>query len=160
MGRFVTSEEVSKKHLATLKDLNWIQRKRKLKLGPEKATLLINQLRADCLFLAKVRIMDYSLLVGIHYTSRGNSDNIRGRSIKMLEPATPVGGSSNGGPTFKQSNFSAPVDGEITTLPSEYISFTFKLILGEQCVFFTTRMVDTGPRFLMENVAMKFISWE
>lgn len=116
----MTPEEVSKKNLATLKDLNWIQRKRKLKLGPEKATLLINQLRADCLFLAKMKIMDYSLLVGIHYASRGNSDNIRGRSIKMLEPATPVAGSIHPGPTFKQSSFTAPVDSDAASLPLEF----------------------------------------
>lgn len=100
-GRFVTSEELANRHLATLKDLNWLQKKRKLRLGPEKATLLMNQLKADCLFLAKMRIMDYSLLVGIHYMSRGNRDNIRQRSMKMLEPTTPVMG---GTAAFKQTS--------------------------------------------------------
>lgn len=103
-GRFVTSEELVNRHLATLKDLNWLQKKRKLRLGPEKATLLMNQLKSDCLFLAKMRIMDYSLLVGIHYMSRGNKDNIRQRSMKMLEPTTPVMG---GTAAFKQTSIRA-----------------------------------------------------
>ena len=91
-GRFVTAEELVNKNLATLKDLNWIQRKRKLKLGPEKATLFINQLNADCNFLTRNQIMDYSLLLGIHYMSRGNKDNLRGKSMKMLEPTSPLPG--------------------------------------------------------------------
>lgn len=31
-----------------LKDLNWINNKRKLKLGPRKGTLIVSQLKADC----------------------------------------------------------------------------------------------------------------
>lgn len=31
-----------------LKDLNWINNKRKLKLGPRKGTLVVSQLKADC----------------------------------------------------------------------------------------------------------------
>lgn len=104
-GRYVTAEEIAKRPLATLKDLNWLQKKRKLLLGPEKATLLMNQLKADCHFLAKMRIMDYSLLVGIHHVSRGNRENLRERSMKVLEP-TPGPAPSGRGitTTFKQSN--------------------------------------------------------
>jgi 1-phosphatidylinositol-4-phosphate 5-kinase len=118
LGRFITPEELKQKNMATLKDLNWIQKRRKLKLGPEKATLLMNQLRSDCLFLSKMKIMDYSLLVGIHYLSRGNKDNIRERSMMMYEPTTPKVGS--GGPAFKQSNISAAFAGDSAGLPQEY----------------------------------------
>jgi 1-phosphatidylinositol-4-phosphate 5-kinase len=116
-GRFITADELAREHLATLKDLNWMERGRKLKLGPEKATMLMNQLKADCLFLAKVKIMDYSLLVGIHYLSRGNKDNIRERSMMMLEPTTPMLGKST--PAFKQSSISAAAAGDSTGLPQE-----------------------------------------
>lgn len=117
LGRFITLDELRQKSMATLKDLNWIQKKRKLKLGPEKATLLMNQLRSDCLFLSKVKIMDYSLLVGIHYFSRGNKDNIRERSMMIYEPTTPKLGS--GAPAFKQSNISAAIAGDSAGLPQE-----------------------------------------
>lgn len=118
LGRFITPEESSNKHLATLKDLNWLQLKRKLKLGPEKATMLMNQLKADCMFLSKMRIMDYSLLVGIHYSSRGNWENLRERSMMILEPATPINtnedqkNSRGTPPTFRQTSITA-VDGSI-----------------------------------------------
>ncbi len=113
LGRFITPEESANKHLATLKDLNWLQQKRKLKLGPEKATMLMNQLRADCMFLSKVKIMDYSLLVGIHYSSRGNLENLREKSMMILEPTTPLGMTEKqkrnraAPPAFRQTSITA-----------------------------------------------------
>jgi len=119
LGRFVEEEELAQRHLATLKDLNWIQRDRKLKLGPEKATLLMNQLKADCTFLAKMRIMDYSLLAGIHYVSRGNMDNIHDRSVMMYEPI-PQTEASNGVPgLFKQSAISTATLRDASGIPQE-----------------------------------------
>lgn len=47
-GRYVPAEQRSGEGLVTLKDLNWLESGRKLVLGPAKATLLMNQLRADC----------------------------------------------------------------------------------------------------------------
>lgn len=47
-GRYVPREVVESSPQVTLKDLNWIENGRKLILGPEKATLLMNQLRSDC----------------------------------------------------------------------------------------------------------------
>lgn len=49
-----------------LKDLNWLEHKELLILGPVKAKLLMRQLRNDCKFLASLKIMDYSLLIGFH----------------------------------------------------------------------------------------------
>jgi hypothetical protein len=54
-----------------LKDLNWLERRENLVLGPLKATLLMSQLREDCKFLARLRIMDYSLLIGLHQVPEG-----------------------------------------------------------------------------------------
>lgn len=107
-GRYITADEIDRRPLATLKDLNWLQKRRKLRLGPEKATLLMNQLKADCYFLAKMRIMDYSLLVGIHHLSRGNRENLRERSMKVLEPTTaPVRLGKGIMTTFRQTNLQA-----------------------------------------------------
>lgn len=103
--------------MSTLKDLNWIQRKRKLKLNPQKATLLMNQLNSDCQFLSKMKIMDYSLLVGIHYISRGNNDHLREKSMLILEPTTPK--QAGGTPAFKQSSISALTTDEINGVPQE-----------------------------------------
>lgn len=123
--------------MATLKDLNWIQRKRNLKLGPAKATILMNQLKADCLFLAKMKIMDYSLLVGIHYISRGNKDNIRERSIMMYEPTTPTEG--NGAPAFKQSSISTSTAGDFTGIPREFYLLNLLLIVFRRrmCIYYS-----------------------
>jgi len=59
-----------------LKDLNWLNRDRHLELGPEKRELFVEQLNKDVSLLKRLNIMDYSLLIGFHDTSRGNQDNI------------------------------------------------------------------------------------
>lgn len=128
-GRYVGLNELVNIDLATLKDLNWIERARKLKLGPEKATLLMNQLIADCSFLSKMRIMDYSLLTGIHYISRGNLDRIRDRSMMVYEPINDelyqskiksVDNKEKKIPTsFKPSAISASTVGDHTGVPQE-----------------------------------------
>jgi 1-phosphatidylinositol-4-phosphate 5-kinase len=68
-----------------LKDLNWVRRGRQFELGPEKRAFLEEQLRRDVELLARERIMDYSLLVGIHDLSRGNKDNLREQSLSMFK---------------------------------------------------------------------------
>ncbi|AOA60694.1 Phosphatidylinositol-4-phosphate 5-kinase [Komagataella phaffii CBS 7435] len=50
-----------------LKDQNWLKEEKTLKLGPQKAKDFLNQLRSDVDLLERLNIMDYSLLVGIHY---------------------------------------------------------------------------------------------
>jgi len=49
----------------TLKDQNWIENKRAIGVGTHRRSLL-HQLNLDTRFLEKFRIMDYSLLVGVH----------------------------------------------------------------------------------------------
>lgn len=82
-GRYVNISQVEDPTAVTMKDLNWIENGRKLILGPTKATLLMNQLKSDCQFLAKLNIMDYSLLVGFHFIPKGNT---RKSSLTVLEP--------------------------------------------------------------------------
>lgn len=83
-GRIVEKESQIDKTV-TLKDLNWIQRKRHLILGPRKATSFMNQLKNDCKFLAKMNIMDYSLLIGIHDIKKGNFDKVRQNILTLLK---------------------------------------------------------------------------
>jgi len=112
-GRVVDTKEIIRSKVPfTLKDLNWVKERRSLTLGPEKATMLINQLKTDCQFLSKLQIMDYSLLVGIHFISRGNTEGIRDRSLMVLEP------SESGSTAFKQTAFTSTQKDQI---PREYI---------------------------------------
>ena len=57
-----------------------------LELGPRKKELLLSQLKKDVEFLSSLNIMDYSLLLGIHYVSRGNAENIRSTTLSVYQP--------------------------------------------------------------------------
>ena len=84
VGREYPEEKAEKNPRAVLKDLNWINRKRQLELGPEKRALLTEQLRRDSELLKHLHVMDYSLLVGIHNVARGNKDNVRRNTLKVF----------------------------------------------------------------------------
>lgn len=85
VGRLYPEEEAAKKqNKVTLKDLNWINRGKRLELGPEKRAFLTEQLKRDAEFLKKVYVMDYSLLVGVHNMVRGNRDNLRRNTLKVV----------------------------------------------------------------------------
>lgn len=84
VGREYPEERARENPRAVLKDLNWIRRGRRLELGPEKRTLLLEQIRRDAELLAQLKVMDYSLLVGVHNVERGNRDNVRGTTLKVF----------------------------------------------------------------------------
>lgn len=84
VGREYPEEKAAKNPRAVLKDNNWINRGKKLEIGPEKRALLTEQLRRDSEFLERIRVMDYSLLVGIHNLKRGNRDNVRRNTLKVF----------------------------------------------------------------------------
>ena len=85
VGRLYPEEEAEQKqNKVTLKDLNWINRGKRLELGPEKRAFLTEQLKRDAEFLKKVHVMDYSLLVGVHNMVRGNRDNLRRNTLKVV----------------------------------------------------------------------------
>ncbi|KAH8828342.1 SAICAR synthase-like protein [Flagelloscypha sp. PMI_526] len=74
---------------AVLKDLNWIEKGLRIELGPEKRALLTEQLRRDKEFLKEIKVMDYSLLIGIHFMQRGNRDKLRKNTLKVFSPEIP-----------------------------------------------------------------------
>lgn len=84
LGRLYPEDLARKNPRAVLKDVNWIDRRRVLELGPEKRALVTEQLRRDKEFLKSVNVMDYSLLVGIHWGKRGNRDNVRRDTLKIF----------------------------------------------------------------------------
>lgn len=53
------------------KDLNLLQRRAKIRLSPTQRETFLFQLTKDTEFLSLHRIIDYSLLVGIHYFTQG-----------------------------------------------------------------------------------------
>jgi 1-phosphatidylinositol-4-phosphate 5-kinase len=86
VGRLYPEERARENPRAVLKDLNWIERRKELELGPEKRALLTEQLRRDAEFLKELHVMDYSLLVGIHNMQRGNRDNVRRNTLRVFCP--------------------------------------------------------------------------
>lgn len=84
VGREYPEVKVAENPGAVLKDLNWINRGKRLELGPEKRALLTEQLKRDADFLKSVHVMDYSLLVGIHNMKRGNRDKVRKNTLKVF----------------------------------------------------------------------------
>lgn len=87
VGRDYKEEDLEQNPRATLKDLNWLRRKRHLELGIQKKRLFLEQLRADVVLLKRLQIMDYSLLVGIHDVCRGNDENLRGKTLQVFNPS-------------------------------------------------------------------------
>jgi 1-phosphatidylinositol-4-phosphate 5-kinase len=57
-----------------------------LEFGPRKKELLLTQIKKDVELLTSLNIMDYSLLLGIHYVSRGNAENIRETTLSVYQP--------------------------------------------------------------------------
>lgn len=92
IGRNYKEEDLERNPRATLKDLNWLRRNYHFAFGPEKKTLFIEQMKRDVALLQKLKIMDYSLLVGIHDMGRGNEENLRDKTLQVFQPggdATP-----------------------------------------------------------------------
>ncbi|KDN50359.1 SAICAR synthase-like protein [Tilletiaria anomala UBC 951] len=88
VGREYDEEKAKLKRGAVLKDINWLRRERKIELGPEKRAIFEAQLKSDVALLARLNIMDYSLLIGLHDMRRGNRENLRQEKLQMFQPDT------------------------------------------------------------------------
>ncbi|KAF0979632.1 hypothetical protein FDP41_001300 [Naegleria fowleri] len=60
------SEKERKRETPVLKDLDFLKREKKLAIGPQMKSVFLHQLNLDAEWLEKMKIMDYSLLVGVH----------------------------------------------------------------------------------------------
>jgi len=67
--------------LPVLKDCNWLEDKKALDLGKHKTRLFMNQLKKDVAFLKNQNIMDYSLLIGIHFLDKFRSGKFEVRAV-------------------------------------------------------------------------------
>ncbi|RAH43354.1 1-phosphatidylinositol-4-phosphate 5-kinase [Aspergillus brunneoviolaceus CBS 621.78] len=86
IGRDLREEDLEKNPRATLKDLNWVRRNREIQCGPSKRDFFLAQLKRDVELLQKLKIMDYSLLVGIHDVERGNEEKLRDKTLQVFQP--------------------------------------------------------------------------
>ena len=86
IGRDFKEEDLEKNPRATLKDLNWLRRNLHLEFGPTKKEAFVAQMQRDVALLQKLKIMDYSMLVGIHDLGRGNEEQLRDKTLKVFQP--------------------------------------------------------------------------
>jgi 1-phosphatidylinositol-4-phosphate 5-kinase len=86
IGRNFQEEDLEKNPRATLKDLNWLRRNLHLEFGPTKKQLFLQQVEQDVKLLQRLKIMDYSLLVGIHDLEKGNEENLRDKTLRVFQP--------------------------------------------------------------------------
>ncbi|KAF4253196.1 hypothetical protein KXW98_006842 [Aspergillus fumigatus] len=86
IGRDLREQDLERNPRATLKDLNWLRRGRHLECGPSKRQFFLAQLERDVELLKKLKIMDYSLLVGIHDLGRGNEEKLRDKTLQVFQP--------------------------------------------------------------------------
>ncbi|KAI8359102.1 hypothetical protein EDC96DRAFT_483337 [Choanephora cucurbitarum] len=87
-GRLTSDQEIEKNPRTVRKDQNWIKDNQQLQFGDVKQELFLKQLERDVDLLKRLRIMDYSLLIGIHDLRRGNAECIRDQSLHMITPRT------------------------------------------------------------------------
>lgn len=66
------------------KDQDWLNHDKNLSLSPQNASLFVNQLETDIKFLQSQKIMDYSLLVGVHDLKLGN--RVHDTKLRLYAP--------------------------------------------------------------------------
>ncbi|MCJ1319762.1 Phosphatidylinositol-4-phosphate 5-kinase [Xylographa vitiligo] len=86
IGRDFKEEDLLNNPRATLKDLNWLRRNYHLEFGADKKGIFIEQMKKDVALLQKLKIMDYSLLVGIHDLGKGNEEKLRDKTLQVFQP--------------------------------------------------------------------------
>ena len=86
VGRDYAEDNLATNPRGTLKDLNWMRRRRSIELGVTKKRLFLDQLERDVALLKRLNIMDYSLLIGIHDLRKGNEENLRDKTLRVFNP--------------------------------------------------------------------------
>ena len=86
IGRDLKEDLLTNNPRATLKDLNWLRRDMHLEFDQRLRQIFIEQLQRDVALLQRLKIIDYSLLVGIHDLEKGNDDNVREKTLKVFQP--------------------------------------------------------------------------
>ncbi|XP_061066901.1 phosphatidylinositol 5-phosphate 4-kinase type-2 gamma-like [Eubalaena glacialis] len=80
-GSLVSREASDKekvKELPTLKDMDFLNKNQKVYIAEEEKKVFLEKLKRDVEFLVQLKIMDYSLLLGIHDIIRGSESEEEG----------------------------------------------------------------------------------
>ncbi|XP_060678334.1 phosphatidylinositol 5-phosphate 4-kinase type-2 gamma-like isoform X2 [Hemiscyllium ocellatum] len=89
------SDKEKVKELPTLKDMDFLNMSQKVYISSEQKTMFMEKLKRDVEFLSNLKIMDYSLLLGIHDTQRldddedpslGSNETENGTTNSLLTP--------------------------------------------------------------------------
>lgn len=91
-GRFTKVDSSNPEEQPVLKDLNWLDRDETIKFGPLKKKKFLEQLKMDVELLAKLNIMDYSLLLGIHDMKKDNADDLIALDTESNRNDHPISG--------------------------------------------------------------------
>jgi len=132
VGRYTSQAERARKgRLATLKEHNWKEMKRSILFTtPASATmtsdtcskaLFMEQLRRDTQFLAEQGLMDYSLLVGLHYHKLKNNDKTTGKIPETRSRAASSDGLTTSSASVRKPKTIAP------PMPPDISSFAVSL---------------------------------
>jgi 1-phosphatidylinositol-4-phosphate 5-kinase len=125
--------------------MNWIRRRMHLEFGPRKKSLLLTQLSKDVDFLKSLGVMDYSLLLGIHYISRGNFENIRSTTLSITHPRSAIIRSGSKRKPLKENSSRrlSLYGGADAIFPSqEFLERSLGLFTSEEGGFYATNAND------------------
>jgi hypothetical protein len=100
LNRVASKKERAKGERAVLKDVDFLNAKRRLWLPRNSILLFCHQLASDCRFLASKGIMDYSLLVGIHYLEEDGTESTLPKDEETVTTSS-IRASTKGGGTRK-----------------------------------------------------------
>lgn len=79
----VETRESSDKNLA-LKDCDFLKDQITIRVGEEKRSSILEMLESDVKFLSQLKIMDYSLLLGVHNVAKGQEE----RDLELEEQSS------------------------------------------------------------------------
>ncbi|XP_061821486.1 phosphatidylinositol 5-phosphate 4-kinase type-2 alpha isoform X7 [Nerophis lumbriciformis] len=128
------SDKEKAKELPTYKDNDFINDGQKICIDDENKKMFLEKLRKDVEFLAQLKLMDYSLLVGIHDVERAEQEEVESEDNEAEEE----GGESDGG-----------VIGTPPDSPSNTLDSTKPLSPGEfdpTIDVYAIKSSDTAPR--------------
>ena len=123
VGRLTTEESKKKNPRGTLKDLNWLASKQVLRLPTDKRGSFLTQLQNDVELLARLGIMDYSLLLGVHNMKEASvctpvaTNTTPERAAETRTPTTLVRTPSVSGRNYRQRDLRrmvTPANGPLT----------------------------------------------
>nr|XP_061810055.1 phosphatidylinositol 5-phosphate 4-kinase type-2 alpha-like isoform X2 [Nerophis lumbriciformis] len=98
------SDKEKAKELPTYKDNDFINDGQKICINDDNKKMFLEKLRKDVEFLAQLKLMDYSLLVGIHDVERAEQEEVESEDNEAEEEGVESDGGAVGTPPDSPSN--------------------------------------------------------